>query len=315
MLLLFITVAYAGTFIPNDIVIIHDLQARPDLNERLATVTSESTSKDRIGVKLEINGAKFSLKPEKLTKAFVCSICANPRATEIEMLCGHKTICTYCVGKISTNSADFVQCPMCRKKQSKEVGAYRPIFHKWSPDFPQNVMFQEFFGAIRVRNTSLAAEILKHLDRNHEHWNHWMGEALKILLQQQEFGFVKILLEKGAPIKDESMFYFQGNLEILKILVQFGGNVNATIETKPGDPPVPLLALLMMQKDYEAVKILSERGLDLNKGGFVAALAEHGDLEGVKFLLNLGADYDKALRTARSENYENAINNLLSLSL
>merc|ERR1712146_854019 len=156
-----------------------------------------------------------------------------------------------------------------------------------------------------------------HLDRNHEDWKHWMGEAVEVLLQQKEFGFVKILLEKGAPIKDSSMFFFHGNLEILKLLVEFGGNVNATIEfeTQPGDPPVPLLALLMMEKNYEAVEVLSKRGLDLNKGGLVATLAEQGDLEGMKFLLKLGANYDKALQTARSMHYENAINKLLSLKL
>lgn len=116
---------------------------------------------------------------------------------------------------------------------------------------------------------------------------------------------IKELLEKGADVNAQTIiglkhhtplmsaiaFYFDVDADIIKLLIDFGANVNARNEY--GSTPLIFAAV---QRNIEAIKILVKLGADIdakNDNGntpLICATITNAPSEVIKTLIELGAD-------------------------
>ncbi len=145
------------------------------------------------------------------------------------------------------------------------------------------------------------------------------GEALtpfRLAIQKGNTDLVKCLLEHGADVNDDQLFYAlnsqSASSEIVKLLVEHRANANLQVMREDGI--LTPLKLAIKKGDTNSVKYLLEHGADANLGNPLSYALHlchdesHKDLNMVRLLLDHGAD----LNSVENDEFEKAIKKICS---
>jgi hypothetical protein len=183
----------------------------------------------------------------------------------------------------------------CHAKDDRNIsGSIKTILKQWQNNYNINVNILELLAAMtpdeieakkkriaankEIVKPGLSIDKIKHYLEEGADPNAQQGKPLNNAVKEDDYDKAKLLLEKGASPNIGNSIKYAKNLDMIKLLVDYGSEINNDV-------------FLNIINDYDAVEYVLKAGIDPNfeKGLPLRNAAKLGRTDIMKLLIKYGA--------------------------